>query len=75
MGMQNKQEFLELIGAKVRDTRNRKGLSIEKLALESGLSYSQIIRIEKGKINTSIYQLYIISNTLDVEIYNFFGEF
>lgn len=73
--MQTKQDFLELIGAQVRDIRNRNGLSIEKLALQSGLSYSQIIRIERGKINTGIHQLYIIAKTLDVDICEFFKEF
>ncbi len=70
--VQDKQQFLKLLGARIRELRNSKGLSIERLALQSGLSYSQIIRIEKGKINTGVYQLYIISNSLNVDICEFF---
>ncbi len=41
-------------------------MSQETLALESGLEYSQINRIELGKINTSISHLFIIANALQI---------
>jgi transcriptional regulator with XRE-family HTH domain len=41
---------------------------MERVAHLSGLSYSQIIRIENAKINTSIYQLYLISKALEVNL-------
>jgi transcriptional regulator with XRE-family HTH domain len=41
---------------------------MERLATESGIEYSQLSRIELGKINTSIYHLYLISDTLKISI-------
>ena len=63
---ESKEKVIGIIGSKIRETRNNKGLSMEKVAHLSGLSYSQIIRIENAKINTSIYQLYLISKALEV---------
>jgi transcriptional regulator with XRE-family HTH domain len=63
---ESKEKVIEIIGSKIRETRINKGLSMEKVAHLSGLSYSQVIRIENAKINTSIYQLYLISKALEV---------
>lgn len=42
------------------------GLTVEQLALNVGLTYSQVSRIELGKISTSAYTIYILSQTLNV---------
>ncbi len=65
---ESKEKVIGMIGSKIRDTRINKGLSMERVAHLSGLSYSQIIRIENAKINTSIYQLYLISKALEVNL-------
>lgn len=54
------------MGAKIRKIRNEKGLSIQNLAYEIGIEYTQLSRIERGKINTSIFQLFVISRALQV---------
>lgn len=59
-------KIIKLFGEKVRQVRLQKGMSQETLALESGLEYSQINRIELGKINTSISHLFIIAKALEV---------
>ena len=59
-------KIIKLFGEKVRRVRLGKGISQETLALESGLEYSQINRIELGKINTSISHLFIIAKALKV---------
>lgn len=41
-------------------------MSQENLAFECGLEYSQINRIELGKINTSISHLFLIAKALKV---------
>jgi transcriptional regulator with XRE-family HTH domain len=64
----SKREISKKIGDNIRDIRIKKGLTIESLANESGLDYSQISRIELGRINTSIYQIYKISKTLSVAL-------
>lgn len=50
-----------------------KKLSIEEVANEAGIEYTQLSRIELGKINTSIYQIYRIAVTLDIEIQELFN--
>ena len=69
-----KEEFCARVGNRIRKLRLEKQLSIEKLALEAGMEYSQVSRIELGRINTSIYQIYQIAKSLDVTISEiFFG--
>ena len=70
--METKQNFKKLLGHNVRRVRVDKRLSVEKLAIESGLAYSQVSRIELGKISTSAYTLYVISKTLNVSPSTFF---
>jgi transcriptional regulator with XRE-family HTH domain len=61
-----KQEFQKHLGLNIRRVRSGKSLTVEKLALEAGIPYSQVSRIELGKRNPSCYTLYIISKTLEV---------
>jgi transcriptional regulator with XRE-family HTH domain len=68
----NKDAVSRKIGARIRSIRNDKGLSMEKLANDTGIEYSQLSRIELGKINTSIYHVYLIANSLKVPLYDLF---
>jgi transcriptional regulator with XRE-family HTH domain len=70
-----KQAFKELLGQNVRKVRINRKLSVEKLALEAGLAYSQVSRIELGKISTSAYTLFLLSRTLKVSPSAFFDKF
>lgn len=63
-----KEELAKSVGAIIREVRISKNLTIEELALETGIEYSQLSRIERGKINTSIYQIYLIAVTLKIPI-------
>ena len=47
-----KEEFIRKLGLNIRDEREKKGLSLEALAFKAGIDYSQLSRIENGKINT-----------------------
>jgi transcriptional regulator with XRE-family HTH domain len=71
MGL-TKEEICKQVGTRIRELREDRGLTIEKLAHESGIDYTQISRIELGKINTSIYQIYNITNTLNVPMKDIF---
>lgn len=54
--------------------RLQRGLSQEQLAWATNLEFSQINRIESGKINTSISNVFIIAKALSVEpkeLFNF----
>lgn len=64
--MKTKEEFQLELGNNVRRIRTMRNWSIEKLALETGLTYSQIGRIELGKRNPTTYTVYILTKTLNV---------
>jgi transcriptional regulator with XRE-family HTH domain len=67
-----KREVVYLIGSKVRNIREKKGLTIARLAFEVGIESKQLIRIELGQINTSLFQIYRIANALSVQMYELF---
>ena len=45
---------------------------MEKAAFESEMEYIQISRIELGKINTTLYQVYKLAKAMDIEMAEFF---
>ena len=63
-----KEDVVKKVGNKLREIRLEKKLTIEKVALDSEIEYTQLSRIELGKINTSIYQIYKISYSLSVPV-------
>ncbi|MBX2985161.1 MAG: helix-turn-helix domain-containing protein [Bacteroidia bacterium] len=66
------EEFIIKLGLRIKEIRKAQKLAQTQLAFEAGLTRSQIVRIETGKINTSVSQLYTISKALDVDIKCFF---
>lgn len=58
---------MKKFGLRVRAFREAKGLSQPELANECDWEYSQINRIELGKINTSISHLFELADKLDVK--------
>ena len=60
-------ERLQQIGVKIREARKQKDMSIEALANECGIDYSQVLRMELGKVNFSISYLYKIAGVLRVD--------
>ncbi len=71
---QEKKEIVLKLGSNIRRHRVERNFSMEKLALESGMEYSQIRRIEHGVINTTIYQVYRISKTLKIPMKEIFHD-
>lgn len=69
---QSKEELIKNVGKNIRKLREGKKLSIEALASHASIDYSQLIRIENGKINTSIYNAYTIANALGVTVCDLF---
>ena len=59
------------LGTTIRNLRIRKGWTMEKTAFESEMEYIQISRIELGKINTTVYQVYKLAKALDIEMTEF----
>ena len=66
MAYQDKK-FIKKFGAKVREVRKSQKLSQEELAWDCGFELSQIGRIERGTINTSISHVAKIAEVLKVE--------
>jgi transcriptional regulator with XRE-family HTH domain len=65
--IENKKNQVAIaVGSRVRNIRQSKGLTIEQLAFEIGVEYTQLSRIERGRINTSVYQLFLISKALGI---------
>jgi transcriptional regulator with XRE-family HTH domain len=68
----SKKELSKLVGFNIRTIRIKKGLTIENLAAEANMEYTQLSRIELGHINTSIFQVYKIAKALSVNICELF---
>ncbi|WP_250675448.1 helix-turn-helix domain-containing protein (plasmid) [Paraclostridium ghonii] len=56
------------IGNNIKEIRKSRGLTIDKLSLESGVSKGMISEIERGVRNPSINTLWSIANTLKIPI-------
>ncbi len=67
-----KGEVALLIGSNLRVIRMSKHITIEKLAFETGMDSKQIIRIELGQINTSIFQIYRVIRAMKIHMYEVF---
>ena len=59
--------WVKFIGEKMREVRLSKQMSLEDLANESELDYSQINRMELGKVNFFMPYFYRIAKALDVD--------
>ncbi len=58
---------MKQVGEKIRDIRSKRNVSIEALANECGVDYSQVNRMELGKVNFSISYLNKIASALGVD--------
>jgi len=60
-------DFLKKVGEKIRAVRIERGLTQTDLAFKcNDKDYSQINRLELGKINFSVSYLFLIASALDV---------
>jgi transcriptional regulator with XRE-family HTH domain len=61
-------------GEQLRKIRKAKGLSQEELAAKADIELSQVSRIERGIINTTISQVFVLAEALDIshiELFSF----
>lgn len=63
---------LQNIGGRLRELRLQKNLTQKELAFLVDVEISQITRIERGIINTSILNLMRITDALEISISDFF---
>jgi transcriptional regulator with XRE-family HTH domain len=61
-------DFLKKVGQRIREIRLSKGLTQTDLAFKcNDKDYSQINRVELGKVNFSVSYLSLIASALDVD--------
>ena len=65
-------DYLKALGAKIRQIRKSKLLSMESLSNEANIEYRQLGRIERGEINTSVISLLNLADALNTEVVDFF---
>jgi transcriptional regulator with XRE-family HTH domain len=56
------------IGGRVHEIRKGRGLTLDELARQSGVSKSMLSQIERGKVNPTYATLWSITQALDIEI-------
>ena len=65
-------KYIKKFGKNLRNIRNQKNITQEKLAFSIGIEISQISRIERGVVNTSISTAKAISKALNIEMKELF---
>ena len=63
----SEETFIINLGVHIRQLREKKNMSQQDLADDSGITKSQIARIERAKINTTVRTLIKIANALEIE--------
>lgn len=63
----------KIIGWNLRRIRVERGLSQERLALETGIDRSYVGRVERGMENVTVATLEAISNVLSVHVSELFA--
>jgi transcriptional regulator with XRE-family HTH domain len=64
----NSKIIAKKVGKRIKELRKSNGLTQSQMAFEAGVERSQIARIERGEINTSIYSLFLMAKVLNVHV-------
>ena len=64
--------FLQSFGKRLKQLREEKGISQAQLAFEAEIQISQISRIERGLINTTISNAKLIAKVLELPLKDLF---
>jgi len=67
------EEGIKAFAIQLKKIRIREGFSQSQLAFESGLSLSQIARIETARINPTLSTVFTIARTLNVSLADLFN--
>ena len=65
---------LDAFAVQLKKVRTQKGFTQDQLAFESGLSLSQIARIETAKINPTLSTIFAIARAMEVSLSELFDE-
>lgn len=72
-GLRANEDFLSSLGRRVRELRNRRGLTRKQLSQEADVSERHLAQLEAGGGNISVVLLERIAAALDVPIASFFA--
>ena len=67
--------FLKNFGKRLQELRLARNMSQEELANTAEIPISQVGRIERGEINTTLVTIKALSDALNIELSVFFKEF
>lgn len=62
------KQILNLLGEKLKQIRQEKGLSQSTLSYDANIPKNQIGRIERGEIGTTIVTLHKIAKALNIQV-------
>ncbi|CAA0172974.1 helix-turn-helix domain-containing protein [Tenacibaculum maritimum] len=66
--MTSKEQIQLDIGKRIRDLREKKGVSQKDLAYSCGFDKSNMARLEMGRTNPTIYTLKKIAENLEIKL-------
>lgn len=64
---------MKAFGKNLKKLRKKADLSQEDLANDCDISISQVGRIERGEINTTISTLFVLAKALNIEVKDLFN--
>jgi len=66
------EAYCKAFGKQLRKLREGKGISMRQFAIEADIEYSQLSKIERGVINTTISTVLVLAKALDIEVSELF---
>jgi len=66
------KKYIKSFGKNLKRIRKEVGLSQENLAFDADIPLSQVGRIERGEVNTTISTVYALSKALKINITDLF---
>ena len=73
--MEEREQIQQRFATALLRAAEEKNLSLRKLAAASGLEYSQVQRISKGKVNLSLSTIVALAEGLEISPAELFGGF
>ena len=67
-------DILKQFGARLKQLRTERNLTLEALAFEADVELSQIHRIETAKINPTLTTISILAKALNISIAELMGD-
>ena len=70
--MEEREHFLKMLGARIIALREEKSISQSDLAYRAEMESSSLRKVEKGRVNATVYTLRRICKALGITMANLF---